>query len=402
MAYTIKAFRATHYNPRLIKNFSTVTCPPYDVINKKQEFLLKNKSPYNFCNILLTDNGNYKALGQKFRQWVSKKILFADTKESLYLYEQKFTIHGKRYVRFGVLGLLRMDGKKAIFPHEYTLKAPKIDRKKIISEVKANLSPVFVIASRPSKILKITYRHYSKTRPFLKFKDTDGNPSRVWKIENSSWIKKLCEEFDKHKLVIADGHHRFEVSYNYYKKHKKEFAELNYILAYITDAQSGLVILPTHRVVSVKNEADIFGPKVSEYFYINKTSEKELEKKLMQSKEFSFGVYRNKQFYFLRLKNRLILDKIFKGSVYKNLDTYILHKFVFTLCNIEGQPEYTHELSEAKKLAGSDKAAFILKPTPLAAVFKIANQGYRLPQKSTYFYPKVSSGIVLRKFEKRR
>ena len=237
MPEAIKPFRATHYNLHAIKDFSSVVCPPYDVISKKQEYLLKRKSIYNFCNILLATGGDYKALGEKFRRWIAEKILVADSKESLYIYEQNFMLEHKKYVRFGILALLKMSGKGAIFPHEYTLKAPKEDRKRIIKEVKANLSPIFVIAPKSLAILKNTYKSYCKNKPFLKFKDTEGNASRVWKIESRLLIAKICREFAKHKLVIADGHHRFEVSYNYYRKNKNRSRDLDYILAYITDVQ---------------------------------------------------------------------------------------------------------------------------------------------------------------------
>ncbi|MDP2922825.1 MAG: DUF1015 domain-containing protein [Candidatus Omnitrophota bacterium] len=400
MAHTLKPLSATHYNQSIIKDLSLVTCPPYDVINKKQEFALKHKSPYNFCNVLLTDNGNYKELGKRFRQWISENILIDDAKESLYLYEQKFKMDGKKYSRFGILTLLKMDGKGAIFPHEYTLKAPKEDRKKIIREVKANLSPIFVIAPKSLKTLAKIHEYYSKKKSFVAFKDSDGNDNKVWKINDRVTIERICNEFDGHKLVIADGHHRFEVSYGYYKKNKNRFKDLNYILAYVTDAQKGLVILPTHRIVSVKNIAAVMD-KLREYFDIKKVDEKDLEEKLKHTKGFCFGVYHADNFHFIKLKSERILDKIFKGSVYRKLDTYLLHQFVFPICGIEGDVQYTHNIAEAKKIAARDKTAFILKPTALGDVFKIANQGYRLPQKSTYFYPKVSSGIVVRRFEKR-
>jgi uncharacterized protein (DUF1015 family) len=401
MPHTIKAFRATYYNPSIFKNLSRVTCPPYDVINKRQEFSLRRKSPYNFCNVLLSEGGNYKKLGRRFRQWFNQKILIKDNKESLYLYEQKFKIEGKKYLRFGALALLKMNGKKAIYPHEHTLKAPKEDRKKIIREVQANLSPIFVIASGRLKVLRRLHQSYRRKKPFAVFKDSDGNANRVWKIEDKITIQQLCREFDKHKLTIADGHHRFEVSYGYYLKNKARFKDLGHILAYVTDAQKGLVILPTHRIVSFKENLSLLDNKIGQYFKKEEVKEQELKRKLKNTKEFCFGLYCNGKFYFIKLKNKLILDRIFKGSIYKNLDTYILHQLVLPLFNIGGNIQYTHDIAEARKLAIKDKAAFILRPTELEAVFKIANQGYRLPQKSTYFYPKVLSGIVVRTFDKR-
>lgn len=398
MAHTIKPFRATCYNLPLVKDPSLVTCPPYDVIDAKQAEALRSKSPYNFCHVLLSSGGDYRALGRTFRIWLKEKVLIDDTKEALYLYEQRFSVEGKKRQRFGILSLLDMAGKKSIFPHEYTLKAPKEDRRKIIREMKANLSPIFVIAAKPLKCLHTIHRFYAKRKPFMEFKDSDGNANIVWKIEDKKHIGQICKAVDRAQLVIADGHHRFEVAYGYYKKNRGRFRQLNYILAYITDPQDGLVILPTHRVVAMPSGIDIFPPRIKEYFYVEEVDENILQKKLKSRGDFAFGIY-NGTFYYLRLKTKKILDTMFKDSVYRDLDTYLLHQLVFPLYNITGDIQYTHNLHHAKTLACGNKVAFLLRPTPLDAIFKIANHGSRLPQKSTYFYPKVSSGIAIRRFK---
>lgn len=398
MADIIKPFRATYYNPAIFKNLSSVACPPYDVISKKQLSVLRRKSPYNFSNILLATNNNYKEISERLYKWLSEQVLVDDTSECIYLYEQKFNIQGKKYKRFGFLSLLKMDGKRAIFPHEYTLKAPKEDRKRILEEVKANLSPVFIMASKPLKYFHSVYNYYCSKKPFTRFKDLDGNDNYVWKIDDKDKIKKILCEINKNKLVIADGHHRFEVAYEYYKKNKNHFENLNYIMAYITDVQDGLIVLPTHRIVLIKAIAAAF-LKLTQYFDIKEVKNRDsLELRLKAEKNFSFGIYTHGKFYFLKLRDESILDKLFKGSVYRKLDTYLLHQFVFPMFEIEGQIEYTHDIKEVGKMAGKDKTAFILKPASLDEVFSIANKGYRLPQKSTYFYPKVYSGIAIRRF----
>jgi len=398
MSDTIRPFKATYYNPSFFKNLSALTCPPYDVISAKQLSLLKRKSAYNFSNILLATNNNYKEIGGRLRSWIDKKVLVDDNAECIFLYEQKFRIGTAKYNRFGFLSLLKMNAKGAIFPHEYTLSAPKEDRKKIIEEVEANLSPIFIIAPKKINYFHILYNRYRGKKPFMKFKDLDGNENLVWKIIDKDTIEKICSEVNGKNLVIADGHHRFEVASGYYKRNKKRFKNLNYIMSYITDAQSGLVILPTHRVISVTDFDSALG-KVCRYFDIKEIrSDSELVKKLEKERSFSFGIYRHGRFYLLRLKSEAVLDKLFPASPYRKLNTYLLHQFVLPLFKTEGNIQYTHDIKEAKKLAGKDKVAFILKPVSLSAVFEIANRGYRLPQKSTYFYPKVYSGIAIRRF----
>jgi len=399
MSFIIKPFCALYYNPFLVKDFSRVICPPYDIIDKKQLKILRKRCSYNFSRILLASNNNYKKIGERFKEWLKKGILIKDEKENLYLYKQNFKYEDKIYTRFGIISLLRMDKKGVVFPHEYTLREPKEDRKRIIEEIQANLSPIFVIVPESLRIFKRIYRKYSKKRPFLEFKDKEGNFHCIWKIKENKDIEKICKEIDKHKLVIADGHHRFEVTYCYYRKNRNKFKDLNYILAYLTDVQKGLLILPTHRVV--KCERDIL-KRLEIYFYVEEIKEKKLEKKLKENKEiFSFGIYKDKKFYFLKLKKLSVLDKITKSEVYQYLDTYLLHKFVFSLLKIKGDKiKYTHSIKEAKKMVDKKRVAFLLRPTLLEVIYEIATRRLRLPQKSTYFYPKVGCGLLMRKFEK--
>jgi len=398
MADTIRPFKATYYNPSFFKNLSALTCPPYDVISEKQLSLLKGKSPYNFSNILIATNNNYKEIGNRLRNWIDKAVLVDDSAECIFLYEQKFKIGTTKYNRFGFLSLLKMNEKGSIFPHEYTLSAPKEDRKKVIEQVEANLSPIFVIAPKKIGYFHALYKRYRNKKPFMKFKDLDSNENLVWKITDKDTIRKICAEVNGKNLVIADGHHRFEVASGYYKRNKSRFKNLNYIMSYITDAQAGLVILPTHRIVFVP-DFDAALKSLTPYFDIKEIkNDYFLTKKLQSESKFSFGIYHKFKFYFLKLKNEAVFDKLFPGSPYRKLNTYLLHQFVFPMVKRDGNIQYTHDIKEVKKLAGKDKTAFILKSVALPAVFEIANRGYRLPQKSTYFYPKVYSGIAIRRF----
>lgn len=396
-SFVVKPFCATYYNPSRIRNYSNVICPPYDIISKKQLGILRKKSPYNFSRILIADKKNYQEKGSLLNKWVKKGILIDDSQESYYLYEQKFNIDGKSFMRFGILSLLQMD-KKGIFPHEHTLSAPKEDRKRIIKATEANLSPIFIIAAKQLGIFKMIYKLYSKKKPLFQFRDGDNNLNRIWRISDKQHIAKLGSAIDKCKLVIADGHHRFEITYDYFMNNKKRFKDLNYILAYITDCQKGLNIMPTHRVVTIEDEDTEFFKKLNKYFKIETASQNILERKLKSYSGFSLGIFKNSKCYFLSLKNRTTLNKI-PNKLYRELDTYLLHHLVLPLFKVRGAIEYTHSLEEAKKMAGKRKAAFILRPVSLKDVFKISSAGFRLPQKSTYFYPKVSSGVTIRRFK---
>lgn len=396
MSLVVKPFKATYYNPSFIKNYSSVICPPYDVISNEQLALLRKKSPYNFSKVLIADNNNYEESGNLLRQWLNSKILIDDKKDCLYLYEQKFKVEGKSFSRFGIVSLLKMD-KGGIFPHEHTFKAPKEDRRKIIKTTKANLSPIFVIAAKSLKSFKRIHRLYSRKKAFLRFKDDDGNDNIIWRIDDKKDISLICSQISRCKLIIADGHHRFEISYDYFRKNKNRFKDLNYILAYITDCQKGLNILPTHRIIKINDKDNDFFRKLERYFNITKVTQNSLSKKLKYARRFCMGIYRKKIFYFLKLKSAAILDKI-PNRLYRELDTYVFHKLILPLFTLDGECEYSHNIKTAKKIAGKGKTAFIMRKVPLKVVLKISSMGFRLPQKSTYFYPKVLSGGIIRRF----
>jgi uncharacterized protein (DUF1015 family) len=399
----VKPFKAFYYNPKKIKNLSSVVCPPYDIISKKEKRVFKRKSKYNFCNILLVDNkNNYKSLASRFRDWIEDEILIQDTRSCFYLYEQEFSYEEKRFRRVGFLGLLKLNGKDFVFPHERTLMAPKKDRFHILKEMKANLSPIFVITDKRLCSLKNIHSQYVRKSPFLEFKDFQGIRNRLWRVDDRNAINSLLQEVRRRdKLFIADGHHRFEVAYKYFKLNANRFKGINYILAYITCPSTGLLILPTHRVVKVKESVDQIIKKLSPYFLIKVVDESQVKRNLYWGQRgFSFALYGKGQFYFLKLRDERILDKVFKdrnNQIYRKLDVWILHKFVFGKLNIENI-EYAHTIQEVKKIAKNKKVGFILKTISLDTVFSIAKKGKLLPQKSTYFYPKLLSGLVLRRF----
>ncbi len=399
----LKPFCALHYNLKRIKDLSSVVCPPYDTLNKKEADSFKKKFPYNFCNILLVDEDNdYRKLKEKFYRWIDEGILIRDKDESFYLYEQEFEFAGKIYRRVGIVGLLKMDKEGVIFPHERTLSSPKKDRYYILRELKANLSPIFILTPGKVNILKELSSYYHCRRAFIDFVDTAGIRNRVWRVRNREFIRKVQRAFARRTLLIADGHHRFEVSYRYFKRMKGKFKDLNYILAYFTDGASGILMFPTHRVVKIgNNKKEEFLASLRSYFEIKSVS-RSVFKRMFEKENPSvdFGLSGRGEFYFLYLKKNVVLDKILKKKeqVYSSLNVYILHRILDSL-NIK-DIEYTHSLEEAIKMTTKGRWAFILTPPPLETVFSIALKGYRLPQKTTYFYPKLLSGILIRKFSK--
>ncbi|MCF7907486.1 MAG: DUF1015 domain-containing protein [Candidatus Omnitrophica bacterium] len=396
MPKTVKPLKATYYNPAIFKDYSRLVSPPYDVINKDKLKSLRKKSPYNYSRVLLADRGDYKQVAVRLKKWLDSQILVDDQSESFYIYEQTFKVEGKTFRRFGVFSLLRMD-KKGIFPHEHTLSAPKKDRKAIIESTKANLGPIFVIATKELNKLKKVYNNCRQQKPLFKCQDSFTGLNKVWKISDKRQVASICQDISNSKIVIADGHHRFETSFNYFKNNKDKFKDLNYVLAYITPPQEGLVILPTHRVLAANKSTALIPDKLKKYFRIEKISKSGLDKKLKSRGPFCLGLYHQDKFLFLELKDERLLDRI-PNKLFRQLDTYIFHKLILPMFKLDGAIEYTHSLAEAKKMAGKTKIGFLLRAVPLETVLKISRKGFKFPQKSTYFYPKILSGLLIRRF----
>ncbi|MCM8773126.1 MAG: DUF1015 domain-containing protein, partial [Candidatus Omnitrophica bacterium] len=397
----IKPFKSFHYNPQLLKEISSLVCPPYDLMSREDIHRFKNKHLYNFCNILCIDEyHDYKDLSKKYNQWIGDGILVEENTPSLYLYQQRFRFENKNYYRIGIIGLLRIDNKDVIFPHENTLSLPKKDRYYIIKNLKSNLTPIFVVVPNKLNILHPIHTLYRRKPYFIKFKDFLNIDNTLWRIDEKSVIHKISKEILRKKLFIADGHHRFEVAYRYFLEESNRFKDLNYILAYITDWHDGLLVLPTHRVLkNVSNFENIF-TKLSYYFKIEEIKRGNIENILSYTKDIAFGIYKDNKQFIIKLKKRNILDKILnkEEKIYKDLDVYILHRLVLPML---GKKDilYTSSLKEAKKLGNNGNLSFILKKPLLNLLFNIAREGYLLPEKSTYFYPKIISGLLIRRFE---
>lgn len=399
----VKPFKATYYNPRFFKDYSSLVCPPYDLLDSEKIEFFRKVSPYNFSHILIRGDKSYKELVDKYHKWLKEEIIIDDKSEAMYLYEQNFNYEGKKYSRLGLFCLLRLDNCRAILPHEYTYHRPKIDRAKMMDLFKANICSIFVIASGRNRKLSDLLRNYrSRRRPFIKFDDFEGINNRLWKITSLDIIKEIQRILDKKHIVIADGHHRFEVAYEYYLKNKGKFKDINYILAYITFEDKGLIIMPTHRLTRTFVSLDVILKKLEKDFFIHKVERDELIKKINDTRCFSFGIINKNISFFLTMKDPNLLERIFtktEDKVYKNLDVFVFHKFVLKKIGMDkNRFSYTHEIDPID-VNDKNKIMFVLRKPKLKEVFRLAKAGYRMPQKSTYFYPKIVSGLLLRRFE---
>lgn len=438
----IKPFKGVIYNRDRVKDLTKVLTPPYDVISPQEQDRYYRSSPHNIIRIVLgkdcpgdsARNNKYIRARNFFNSWLKKKILVRDTKPSIYIYEQSFSIQHsaistRRFSRVGFLALLRLEPfGKSIFPHEETFPKHKKDRAKLLRACRANFNPIFSLYSPESKTIETVIKAKLKEKPLasIHFK---GALNRLWRIESEKEIKKIVQEMKKSKVFIADGHHRYETALEYAREMQSrnpahgDDESYNFVMMmFVKLNDPGLEILPTHRLLktSVKCQvkevsrhgesprATSVRDKIDEYFNVKTFGLLREMFKVLYRMKYSFGMYRgNGKYCVLSVKNMKEVERRFETDIpgcWRQLDMVILHHFFFKhILQIEPTPQdtikYTTNPKEAVKLVDKDEyqIAFFLNSIKPRVVREIALSGEKMPHKATYFYPKPLSGLVINK-----
>lgn len=419
---TIKPFKAVIYNTKKIKDAAKVVAPPYDVISEEQQTYLHNLSPYNFTHIDLgkdkpnddKSNNKYTRAEAIFKEWLDKEVMVQDEKPSIYFYKQEYKVQGQKYARLGFISLMELEDEKdsKVFPHENTHAHAVEDRLKLTKALNSNLSCIFVCYSDyQKKVEKIFNKHIVATKPLFDVEDKDKVRHKLWRLDDPELIAEINQSVMNQQLFIADGHHRYKVSMEYraYRMEKKQNVTgnepFNYVMTYFTNLDSkDLQILPMHRIVRSFPKNIEF---LEEFFRVDKVKSKEELLILLAragKNEHAFGFYSKDGFKLLRLKNKSLINEYIKeGSVdYKSLDASILKFLVFDRVGIDSKSIiYTKDLSETIEKVDSKEAeaSFILNPVKVSQLKAIALNGERMPPKTTYFYPKVLSGLTVYKMD---
>ncbi len=424
----IKAFKAVFYNPEKIGDFSQVVCPPYDVISPSAQQVYHERSPYNFIHVDLAkdsaDDDKYRRASEIFRSWLKDRILIREERPAIYFYSQQYVIRGEKKTRLGFISLLRLGDEKgsAVFGHENTHAEAKQDRFKLLKQVKANLSPIFVIFLDKKRVIqRVFQKHVWGKTPFIQVTDDEKTLHKLWRIDEPALLEMIENSMNEENMFIADGHHRYEVSCAWRDLMRENLGsrfngdeDFNYCLSYFTNTDPrGLSISPIHRLFTLGKELNLqdFILKAKEYFDVDHVKDKIRFFFLMQKAgctEHLLGVYKEGKYFLLRLKNVKILDKIIadKPKEYRKLDVAILNYLVlknilnFDLGNLPAvrySPDPEEFIGEVD--ADPMKIAFFLNPVKISQIIDVALGGSKMPPKSTYFYPKVLSGLLVNKLE---
>jgi uncharacterized protein (DUF1015 family) len=421
---TIKAFCGTKFS-KSAGDLNTLVSPPYDIVNDKEREELAQKNDKNIIKLELPKGGDdrYKEAGELLSVWKSDGTLIKDSDPAYYVYEMAFTANGVKNSLKGFVGLVKLqefsDG--VVLPHEETLSKAKTDRFNLMSETMCNFSQIYSLYMDENGETLKTINEASKGAPDMAVTDADGTVHRMWTVTDKAVIEALTAAFADKKLYIADGHHRYETALNFEKKLKEDGKQTDnsgYISMMLVNIENpGLVIFPTHRIVKGLEsfDADALIAKSAEYFDISEAAnEDEMNAALHSAYDAgkkAFALYTgNGKCSVFTLKNENAVKEILpeKSDAYCGLDVSVLHSLVLEKLlgidkeNMANQKNltYTRNAKEALEAVdfGGANCAFILNPTKVEEIRDVAAASEKMPQKSTYFYPKLITGLVINDF----
>lgn len=417
-------FHGYRYNSEKVKDLNLVITQPYDKINQqlKQDYYLK--SDYNIVKIILPDGSGvekYKYAAEKYINWLENDILIREEEPCFYIYWQEYIIEGKKYIRKGFIGMGKLAGEEGVKAHENTMEGPKADRLNLMRATESNFGHIFMLYSDPEmNIINLLDQSVNGGNKLLEVDDEDDNRHIVWKVNDKVIIEKIKEAMADKTLYIADGHHRYQTAVNYRNEcQEKGWQSVgaegfeNRLMTFININDPGMNILATHRLVYGLKDFKIsnFLSKVKDSFIVDKVnSEEELFDKLDTGRNIiGFVPAASKDYYSLTLKGKEVMAELLpdKDEKWRNLDVVVLHKALLErYLKIDEKAlaekrniDYVRYRSKALEELNSGKyqAVFLLNPTAVEEVKEVADRGDRMPQKSTDFYPKLLTGLVLNK-----
>lgn len=408
-------FKALRYNQNIVSG-NDVIAPPYDVISEQYRETLYSKSPYNIVRIDFgkdeagdVELSKYKRANSLLNQWIKEGILIRDESPCFYGYEIEYKIGNNNYKMIGTFVLFKIEELgNGIYPHEFTHSKPKADRLNLMKYCLANLSPIFAIYRSNMK----TSQSFNQ-EPVLKVTDADGFRHLLYKMDDNNYLKDLMIKLIDKPVFIADGHHRYEVALEFKKladnglidgiKEHEGIKPWDYVLMFLVDIDnSDITVLPTHRLVkSVPGGDDIIN-KLDKHFEITQmpynNNPEEMSISLKQQHRNTFGLFLGNDEWFLLKYKQNGLEHL--PSVLRDIDTVILQELILKEDLKTEDIYYEMDLQKAISMTGKGeyKALFVLNPTNIEDIERVAIKNLRMPPKSTYFFPKLLTGMVINTF----
>lgn len=421
----LKPFRAWRYNPEMVGDLSSVVAPPYDVIDDAHRDRLYDSSPFNVVRLILgRESDRYASAAAHMKEWIAKRVLVRDDRAALYLYAQDFELDGVLRSRHGVIGAVKLEPFETgvIRPHEKTLAGPKADRLRLMDATRTNLSPIFGLYAGKSTTLETARARASESPALEDVTDEFGVRHRVWAIADGDAVAHIAAELAPRTVYIADGHHRYETALAYRDKlaaggSLPEDHPAGYIMMFLCSmVDPGLVVLPTHRVLSDLRgfNATTVLDGLRQLFTVDAfPNTDEGARDLLAAMHAASGP----GFFGLAIRGtgKLHLAVLTDSGLMRReapelpaalqkldvtiLDAIVLRKLLGVDAHDaahEGRLRYVKDAAEAlgEVRRGRADVACLLNATRIEEVEAVCDSGETMPEKSTYFHPKLGTGFV--------
>jgi uncharacterized protein (DUF1015 family) len=440
----ILPFRGICFNPRIIDNLADVITPPFDVISAAEQHAFYDRHPNNIVRLIrgkatefdTRQQNPHSRAARHFQQWLSEGILVQDPTPTIYLTALDFDLDGRRVTRYGAILMVRLHPfeEGLVLPHEKTFTNVKSERLSLMKACHANFSPIFSLtADDDGRFLEQIASMAAGQPTDLQFDDHIECRHRLWRISEPDRIDRIVAGIAGRPLYIADGHHRYETALNY-RNWVRETQPgwggnhpANYVMMYLCSMRDpGLVIRPAHRLLTEvpRDRLEALISRAGDYFDIHTIAFNENERDAAMDTltrslngcggRTCIGAFRknDRSFYCLTLKDKGIMDRRFGDELapsLRNIDVTVLTHLIFmellgfdrSRLDNEKLIEYTVDVKAAvhSVVRGDSDIAFILNPTGVGQVKEVADSGEVMPRKATYFYPKVVTGLVMRRLD---
>ncbi len=435
----VEPFRAFRFDADVVGDVGNCIAPPYDVISPAQQEQLYEKSEHNIVRIIkgkttASDNGDhnqYTRASEYLRKWIEQGALRQDSAETMYAYVQDFAWAGTRFQRLSLIALARLEEfGDVVKPHERILKKPLADRLNLKRATKAGFGLVFMLYEDAEKIADEIMKRAAAGEPLIDFVDEQNVRHRLFAIAAAEDVEQIVKMMGNKSCVIADGHHRYTTGLSYAEESDNPQAGYQ-MLAFANTCQKGLIVLPTHRLVGNLEDfsfkkllvdlRDTF--EISELKFDSTQAKTDTRQEMLARMKAqytggknAFGIYgSDNAFYVAVLKDQSAMEPVVPdmSPAWRALDVSVLHKLILEeLLGIDEERlagkdnvRYVKDTpnaiddSIAQVDQGHKQAAFFMNPVKMEQLMKVTDAGERMPQKSTYFYPKVFTGLTIHKLE---
>jgi uncharacterized protein (DUF1015 family) len=409
----VQPLEALHYDQAKAGPLQDLVAPPYDVIDPEQRAELAARSPYNVVRVDLPEGDDpYQEAARLFQLWQDEQAVVPDGPAFWALVQDYTGPDGRKLTRRGIFARVRVTeyGPGKIRPHERTHPGPREDRLRLTRATKANLSPIFSLYDDPEQRAWRALEPHTQDAPWGEARDDDGTVNRLWRIDDPQAIDEVQDALEPTELLIADGHHRYETARVYADEIGGEGPHRYVLMCLVALQDEGLTVFPTHRLLTdVKDPAmqEGLGATLKQLFEIERIEQSQLRPP-DGSGPLQLGYMDShfKQAFRLTLKDQAVADEALKEfpEPYRHLDTAILEALI-----IKGPAglsdddidhkhglDYSRTDDEALEMVldGRADCAFFLRSSPVQQVRDIAAAGVNMPPKSTFFFPKVPTGLV--------